>query len=329
MLRQCSLVAGLSMALTSACNPLAAPVAAASDEGIAPWSFCPLAPSAPSAIDPTRLWLQFSPDALYCSLEQSRDVDDRSAYAQLDEKRQLRLVAGDNFLPMGDGTHEHALALCVLGANNENVLGQDFRGEWRVERSTQVNGERVRYRYVHKGFSPDGDMANASLELRGYAHDLVGGVRLDGETWPAQDPSLLLALDEEARRTTFDACRLDEAIATHVVSFEGGQLELSLQIDDEWPGWLRPKRARLLAATGFVEGIAVSQESFWHLGVREAWPGSSVLDVAVRFSEPAGASCGLSLLLPTSPSPEASGAVIKEKCDGSREQVPLTSHMLR
>lgn len=326
MVWKLSLSAGLSAGVAAACQPMSLATFATPAESLPAWAFCPEAPAAPDAIDPARLWLQVGPDALYCSLEQNLYVDDRSAYGQLDDKRQLRLVASDYFLPVDDGAHAHELSLCVLGAHNTRVLGQDFRGEWRVEHSGQINGERVRYRYVHRGLTQQGEEASATLELSGYASALEDGVRLDGEVWPAKDPSFGIFLDESARNTTFDACHLDAPVATHVVSFTGGELELSLQVDNEWSDFSAPKRARLLTAAGLIDGVAVSQQSFWHLGVREAWPGSDVLDLAVRFSEPIGETCGLSLALPKEPTSVTSGGVVMERCDGSREERRLSLH---
>lgn len=328
MVMKLTLSAGLSAGLAIACQPTTLSDVAAADESAPPWAFCPQAPTAPEAIDPTRLWLQFGPDALYCSLEQNRYVDDRSAYGQLDDKRQLRLVASDNFLPIDDGSHARELSLCVLGANDTRVLGQDYKGEWRVERSEQVNGERVRYEYEHRGLTEQGEEASVTVELGGYTSALDDGVRLNGETWPAEDPSLTLSLEERARSTTFDACRLDVAVTNHVLTFAGGELELSLHIDDRWPGFAAPKRARLLAAAGFFDGVAVSQSSFWHLGVREVWPGSDVLELAVRFSAPIGEICGVSVAIPKVPGTSPSGKVTSEGCDGSRQERRLSSHAI-
>lgn len=309
-----------------ACSPFAdgAPSGAEADARASDlWDWCP-APTPVSAVEEGALWLQFGEGALYCSLELPTWDTNVTAWSQLAGKAQLRLVPGDNFLPLEGGEHDVTLPVCARTAS-EDAPARSDGGRLVVERSEQLGRARLDLSYLETALDDDGEPLTTRLSLSGYEDDLAAGVLLDGAAWPLPDPDVRLTLCRGEAcpgegMALLDACRFAGPRELHSLRFDGGTLDFVLEKRDA----STPARMRLVSATGAIDTYAFSQESFWSLVGRETWPWSSARDVAVSFSAPVAGFCGLEAKQLYADS--ASGTVELRRCDGGVTTRAVLAH---
>lgn len=317
-----------AFAVPLGCAPFAS-VEAADDSRAATtsadlWDWCP-APVATAAVDEDALWLQFTDSALYCSMAMPTWDESVTAFEQLEGKAQLRLVPGDNFLPMEPGEHDVTLPLCSRRASTGAPVAID-PGRLVVEKSEQLGQTRLDLSYLQTAHDENGAALTSYVRISGYEEDLASGVLLDGVSWPLPDPDVKLFLCEGPdcaageRMVAFDACALEGPREVHRLVFDGGEVTFVLGTKAN----ASPLRAHLLSATGEIGGATFEERSFWRLVGRETWPWSSARDFAVAFTEPAGNVCALT---GARLYPESTGSFVElRRCDGTVDARAVTSH---
>jgi hypothetical protein len=321
-----------------ACAPFATPNAPAEAEATEDnpwglWDWCP-APQQTTAVNDDALWLQFHPDALYCSRTPAGTWDTEvEIWDELDDQFQLRLVPSDLFLPREPGEYETEMPVCLRGGNSDRPA-PDEAGRLVVERETVLGQDRLRYTWERTLTQESGRQLTVRVFIDGFEWALDGGVRLDGEPWPTRsDPTVRLYLcegdtcegeivedpppEEEEPTTpaviTWDACRFEDmGEETYFLTFDGG--ELTLKLENEGDPYSR--RHAFVSASGTLLGSAFEQTNFWRLGMRESYPYSYSKDIAVVFDEPIGADCGLTLK-ELYPGGYVSGGITLKKCDAA------------
>lgn len=330
-----SLLAALALPVTAvsfafvplACAPLASPAATAGEASRADlWDWCPAAVPA-SEIDEERLWVQFGEGALYCTVPRPTWDGSVTAWSQLEDKAQLRLVPGDNFLPLEAGEHDVTLPVCSKKASDGAPVDVES-GRLFVQRTDQLGRTRVDLSYLQTARDEEGEPLTSYLRVSGYEDDLSAGVLLDGAPWPLPDPDVHLALcdgercGEGERVAALDTCRFDGPREVHVLRFDGGEIRFVL----ETKGDGGPLRAHLVVAEGVIDSVAFQQQSFWRLVGRESWPWSSARDIAVLFDTPAGGYCGLTAK--EAYHNQTSGSVELRSCDGGSSTRMVLSHTM-
>ncbi|MCP4499117.1 MAG: hypothetical protein GY822_04010 [Deltaproteobacteria bacterium] len=206
------------------------------------WPQCPtLTPYPDTEGD---FWLQFSPDALFCS-ELPAYSDIRQAFQEITE---VRLMPGDLFLPLNPGDSNVPLSSCF--ASGENQVSPLGLAAWSVTRSETFGDDfvetvlkqpvRLEGHLRHLQEVPEGEELNPlgvlELKIAGPASQMqalsVGNV---GDR-PAPGYHLRLCADRDCstREVSFGRCHREEGrVERFDIEFEQGRLSIVTVSDPE------------------------------------------------------------------------------------------------
>ena len=290
------------------------------------WEWCPLPTPSPPPNEEA-LWVQFSPQALYCAqFSQRGEVEE-----ELARKSQLRLVPGDHFWPLEPGRHTVELGSCLRFAGDGQEPGPTPIGPATLDIESTTSLGQTRITRVLR--QPLVDQSAEDWVLRitfsGEAEALKYGMLLDGTSLSARrEPSVRVRLckgqtcgDDDDRRD-FDACAPNRGRrGRHRLAFEGGSVDITTQTE----GSSFDYEGRVLVAEGELRGRRFEQRDYWKVAMHPSYSFSDARDFMVAFDEPIGNACGV-VVERAYPYPNAAWgtSVSVIRCDDQEEWEPRT-----
>lgn len=261
----------------------------------APYSWCPTSDAFVG--DPA--WsvpVEVPAGALYCStFEEGRLLTDEPGY-----KGELFFVPGSYRLPDVAGSYTAALPLCAQLAGAD-PLASDGSGSLTVEVNSFA--ERTYYRYrMEQPLSEGGARWTLVIDIELATNAASPTLPLDGQYHapfpPAGEDALTFfamlcegeSCDTTLDRRFFGPCGFDAvAPVTHVITFQGGEVELEMRIGESVAS---TEPAIFARAAGTLDGTAFVVEDYWRL-VYNPEHHHFRRDFVVFFEEPIGAAAGL------------------------------------
>jgi hypothetical protein len=206
---------------------------------------------------------RFLPSATWCStFDQNRTLEEEGA-----SKAMLRMGTGP--IVAAEGSAAQPFVACVLRGSNQPPLV--FQGDITPEHAAT---SRFWLASAESTLSPTPAVGSFPFKLETRAELAYNHVIFDGTHFDERDPvtaSMGLcdgACDGDEIPLIFDACAFPEAsVSTHDVTFEGGSLQMVLEI-----GWalIVTQPGRLASISVTLDGTASLQDDFWKLWYRPA-----------------------------------------------------------
>lgn len=253
------------------------------------WSWCP--PPESATVDPT--WegvANVRETALYCVTPR----DDWSLEQALAQKAQVRVVPGAYAVPLSEGSHTLGLPACARFEDGSGVA-TDAPGAVTVDLYGFGDDDLARLAWSQPLDAETTGTWSLAFEV-GHATpsgSSFGPFSIDGEP---KDPytglgfAVSLTSSSASMPVELTTCGSDSwTPAVHTVTFDGGFVELQLQIGDSVAG---TEPSAFVRAAGELDGAAFDQRDYWKL-VYQPEHHHFARHFAVVFDAPIGEACGL------------------------------------
>ena len=265
------------------------------------WDTCPSMSPTAAPTEGEHIWVQSTPDALYCSrkVRYFEGENGEGLEEAFDVKSQMRIVPGDFFFPLQLGSQPVSLPVCTLFADHDESPIAFGDGTLRIDEEMVLSRARLNGS-LKQPMMVDGKVWTFEMYFTGFRDVIEHGFQLDGSHWPrATDPEVIMrvcegvACDDDGEILTYDACDYHDApTELHTIGFGDDHVILSIaNYGNPWRiegGFMR--------AQGELAGLQFDQSSYWKLAMGYTHQWGESRDFQINFDHPIEIYCGLRII---------------------------------